>query len=439
MFLFSLYFIFFTKKTFNYVILPFKKGFPDLERDDSYFTYLSYNNIYSPLKIGTPPQTISLNIEFRNYPFFLSKYDTKTHFNESNSNSYQKTKTLSPYISSMIYNKCFLSKDKFSLNINNTIQDVNLPFLLATDFKQNYLINNMPPPGVIGLNFFDDSVDKDKNQHFIKMLKENNIISTYIWSIKYNHNNDEGEILIGKKPHEIYPKIYKENIIKWTKTEIEKTLYGWEMIFDQVYYGKYVEKGEEKKIDFKNNNEYKLDENSRNVKLLIEHGMIKGSLEFQNYLKSHFIKDNKCNEYKEGIAVYYGCDLFAKIENFPSLYFIHRELNYTFVLDYKDLIIKYNNKYYLLVYFYNLNNNDKYWNFGKPFFKKYQLIFDHDRRSIGIYNGIENNSFKVGIIILFTIITIILGCISYVFYRRKFRKKRLNEIDENYDYVPAVI
>ena len=45
MFLFSLYFIFFTKKTFNYVILPFKKGFPDLEREDSYFTYLSYNNI----------------------------------------------------------------------------------------------------------------------------------------------------------------------------------------------------------------------------------------------------------------------------------------------------------------------------------------------------------------------------------------------------------
>jgi hypothetical protein len=212
------------------------------------------------------------------------------------------------------------------------------------------------------------------------------------------------------------------------------------MIFDQVYYGKYVEKGEEKKIDFKNNNEYKLDENSRNVKLLIEHGMIKGSLEFQNYLKSHFIKDNKCNEYKEGIAVYYGCDLFAKIENFPSLYFIHRELNYTFVLDYKDLIIKYNNKYYLLVYFYNLNNNDKYWNFGKPFFKKYQLIFDHDKRNIGFYNGVEEKPFTTGIlIIILMFIIIILASIIYIFYRRKFRKKRLNEIDEGYDYTPTLI
>lgn len=439
MLLFLLYFIFFIKKILNYVILPFKTGIPDLDFDDSHFVFLLSNEIYTTLKIGTPSQTISLNIEFRYYPFFISKYDHKTHFNESNSYSYKKTKIYSPYISSSIYNKGILSNDKFSLNINNSIQYVNLPFLLATDFKENYLKETVPPGGIIGMNFFDDSVDKDKNQHFIKMLKENNIISSYIWSIKYNSKDNEGEILIGKKPHEIYPKIYKENIIKWTKTEIDTVLFGWELIFDEVYYGKYVEKGEEKNIDFKNKDKYIFDENSRNAKLIIENGMIKGSVKYQNYLKTNFIKDNKCKEYKEDSLIYYKCDLNAKIENLPSIYFIHKELNYTFVLDYKDLFIKYNNEYYLLVYFNDNNDNDKYWNFGKPFFKKYQLLFDHDSRNIGIYNGIEKKSFKGIIIFLFILIIIILFGITYYLYKRKFRRKRLNEIDEGYDYTPVFV
>ena len=440
MFLISLYFIFFIKKTFNYVILPFKTAIPDLDLDDSYFIDLATNDIYTPLKIGTPSQTISLNIEFRNYPFFITKYEEKSHFNETNSKSYKKTKTYSPYLSSYMYNKCILSKDKFSLNINNTIQDINLPFLLATDFKEDYIKNTIPPAGVIGLNYFDDSVDKDKNQHFIKMLKENNIISSYVWSIKYNNKDNEGEILIGKLPHEIYPKLYKENLIRWTKTEIDKVLFGWELIFHEVYYGKYVERGEEKKIDFKNNPQFKLDENSRNVKLFIESGMIKGSLEYQSYLKNNFINENNCKEKKEGIAIYYKCDLNTKIENLPSIYLIHKEFNYTFVLDYKDLFVKYNNEYYLLVYFYDLKNHDKYWNFGKPFFKKYQLIFDHDKRNIGFYNGVEEKPFKTGIlIIILMFIIIILASIIYIFYRRKFRKKRLNEIDEGYDYTPTLI
>lgn len=433
--------LFFIKKAYNYVILPFHTEPYQSDIEDTYFDSLQANQIYTNLKIGTPTQTIKVFIEYRQFNFFISKFQSKRFFNDSNSQSYKKNKVYSPYLSSILYLRCALSNDKFSLNIDNKNKDRNLNFLLATDFKEDYLIlNEEPPTGIIGLIFFDSSLDKDKNLHFIDVLKEGNAISNYIWSIKYNDNGNDGEFLIGANPHEIYPKNYKENIIKWTKTEISKTLLDWEIIFDEIYYGNYMKEEEIKKFDFKSNSMYTLDENVRNAKFIIENGMIKGSYEYNNYLKKNFFKNNKCKEEIDGISRYYICDLNTEIKDLPSIYFINKELNYTFSLNYNDLFVKNNNQYYFLVYFFDSKQQENYWTIGKPFLKKYQLIFDHEKRRIGIYNGIYKAPFPMIIILIIVIlITFALSIVAYYIYRRRFRRKRINELEEIFDYNPRLI
>ena len=81
--------------------------------------------------------------------------------------------------------------------------------------------------------------------------------------------------------------------------------------------------------------------------------------------------------------------------------FILKDIDYEFILTYKDLFIERDDEYIFSIAFgtYILNKNPM-WIFGKPFMKKYHLIFDMDRKIIGLYkenttnniNGIKENN-----------------------------------------------
>ena len=80
---------------------------------------------------------------------------------------------------------------------------------------------------------------------------------------------------------------------------------------------------------------------------------------------------------------------------------------------------------------------------GKPFFKKYTIVFNPDNKQIGHYIKVENeeidkrdfkkNIFFIIIIIILVFVLILLGFILYKYIRKKQRK---NIIDDNYDYIP---
>ena len=95
------------------------------------------------------------------------------------------------------------------------------------------------------------------------------------------------------------------------------------------------------------------------------------------------------------------------------------------------------------------------WIIGIPFLKKYRLSFDYEKKRIGFYKNdgkiINNNInkdkkeekynffkstiFKVILIVLFILIIFILGML-FQKYLQKPRKKKVNELDDNYIYEP---
>ena len=115
-------------------------------------------------------------------------------------------------------------------------------------------------------------------------------------------------------------------------------------------------------------------------------------------------------------------------------------------MTYKELFVEYNKEYiFSIVFSTNQINKDSHWILGKPFMKKYQLVYDLDRKIIGLYKN--NNKKKKSIInpntIIYTIILsvlvlIIIGLGFYIFYLfKKPRKNKAFELDdENYEYNP---
>ena len=77
------------------------------------------------------------------------------------------------------------------------------------------------------------------------------------------------------------------------------------------------------------------------------------------------------------------------MESFPDISFDHAEFNTTFNLTYKDLFIfdKESNKYIFLIIGRNYFIN---WIFGSVFLRKFQLVFDNEAKTIGIYKRVDN-------------------------------------------------
>ena len=74
---------------------------------------------------------------------------------------------------------------------------------------------------------------------------------------------------------------------------------------------------------------------------------------------------------------------------------------------------------------------------GIPFLKKYKFLFDQSKRIIGFYSNKKQNNQNISLVWLFILIVIIF-VLSYVIYKVRIikRKKRINEIEDNYEYLP---
>ena len=77
------------------------------------------------------------------------------------------------------------------------------------------------------------------------------------------------------------------------------------------------------------------------------------------------------------------------------------------------------------------------WKLGLPFFRKYDFVFDMDKKFIGFYIGKSGFTLNLWIILFLVliIIIIIMGFIIYFLLNKKPRKIRVNELDEQYEYL----
>ena len=111
-------------------------------------------------------------------------------------------------------------------------------------------------------------------------------------------------------------------------------------------------------------------------------------------------------------------------------------MNFTF--NENDLWYNFEGRKYFLVLFQNYG---EVWYLGKPFFKKYQIVFDQDSSVFGFYNEniIKSSYYNYNWIIIIFLIIIILGLIGYIFnyFLKTPRRKRVNELLEEIDYISS--
>ena len=427
------------------------------------------SNLASTIKIGSQLYPLKAFYNTNNPFFFISKgcyieessnFDYKSNFNY---NRYQSQSFLAATSFDLSFGKsshaCKASENfEFYSSEKKNIKIEKLDFILNEDTNEN-----IPNCLYIGLSENQNKESSFKEMNLISQLKQKNYIKEYIWYItfniatKYTNNyllydpdeliNLKGNLIIGDFPHNYDSKNYYKSQLVRTYTILSENIMKWEMKFNKIYY------------KFNNKEEGILD---LNVILDPSNYLIYAPKEYFDSITKNFFQqyldEEICNLYFFEEYSSINCEKSDKfsikeIKTFPSLYFAHSKLGYTFEFSYKDLFVEKNNIYSFLIISDNLFYTSG-WTIGNILFRKYQFIFNLDTKEIGFYNpilnkeedhyeedyktkGTSSNTILIIILIIsLCIISIGLGLfIRDKFYPKLSKKKRANELDDDYEYI----
>jgi hypothetical protein len=416
-FFFVLSFIYINLTYESYIVYPFKKS---TKEKKSYPENLLQNDLEITLKIGTPPQSVDLNLRSRIYTFFVTSSQVNLPyklFNEKESTSLVQISKRETNFTNMEYSKGLKISESIYIN-DKELKGITL--MLGTELAYNEC-------GALGLRLIN-SHESSNDLSFIYQIKKYANLDSYTFTLKYK-NDEEGDLIIGAYPH-VYDNKFNEKNFFYSKAGSNKNGVNWVLNFDVIKYNnKSVNVGSKKSL------------------INIEYGLIQAPFKYKNYFKNNFYGD-RCSEKfndKRNVTIVH-CSSNFDITSFKDLIFELKDIETQFVFTYKDLFIKENNEYIFgIVFDEDVDAKDPTWIFGKPFMKKYELVYDLDRKIIGLYKeGNESPSEKSKVNILFIILLVILilavAGLSYFifFYLKKTRKSRAFELnDDNFDYVPS--
>ena len=435
-----------------------------------------YNGMYTYHTIGSKQIESYINIE--NSKFSIDKCNLNRIYSKAtlNQKNYYKPSTSDTYTqkNEKIGNDFFHFIGDFKYQTNIQIGEKKGEGLDFYFSKSNNNNEDTVLCGSIGLNL---NVNLDET-NMINQLKKKNYINKYIWTLKYQTEED-GIIILGTEPH-----FYSTNSfymsqfcqIKAIPNQSKETAWSFQM--DEIAtYDK-----NSKKILFAKNK----------VDFLIDRGLIIGTDEYKNKMDelifNDLIKEKICfreiniftdeekgtNDeyyiYYCSVSSFMGNKDYPSVDhykNFPSLEFSLREANMTFILYKQSLFHVINSRAYFLVVFKKSENTENnIWKLGEPFLSHFQFTFDQDSKTVGFYNPklekIENDKYmndenyknkdknksngkkikenNIYLIILFAVVVILLAILagSYYYFGKKIkenRKRRANELhDEDYDY-----
>ena len=180
----------------------------------------------------------------------------------------------------------------------------------------------------------------------------------------------------------------------------------------------------------------------------VENNFIKAPHNFLPVLQREFLNladiRDKCSIYNSVKYKFILCNKNFDVDKFPKLEFYSDDLDYTFTFEGKDLFIfdEKNKNLIFLIVFDQYTPIETVWELGLPFLKKEKLYFDMDKESLSVFYNDKNTETKensLSLIINVVIISFVLGLIiSFLFMLpKKQRKKRLNELEEGYEYTKA--
>ena len=418
-----------TKQKSSFFELNFKSNINSSKIDSSTFmNEILFTKLSTNISIGTPKQIIPLIIRFKISP--LSITSSLTIF-PKNIIKYNNS------LSSTFYSDNFSDFKKYDFdefrvgltakeNFDFGSKNINLNFILAKE-----IVNDVS--GVLGLNLNDDKLGKF---NILKQLKEKELISSTVFFFNFENTEDnsplhyKGKLIIGAYPHEYNSKKYnKENYFEIKANSIfqnNKELYEIKNL--EIYYS-----DEDNKIDFSESTLSNFDF-SRNI--------IIGTSKFKTFITEKFqeMYNEKCKEKTVWGLRAFECDNDIDINKLKNIKIHYGITNYTFVLKPNDLFTSYNNKLYYLITFYPSNIDFKTWSFGITFLKKYNFVYDQEKKVIGFYNNKENDFSKTYLKIFLIISLIIIIILSSLYIHniifKKQRRIRANELEDNIDYIP---
>lgn len=466
----------FLRLSFCYIIIPLKL-MPVFKLNDttpsSIMRNIIYTKVYATIDLGSPKQSIQLPLNFDSNDFYISeqgkyefstepsKFDDLKFYNSSSSNSCEKVEEKLYDGDNFDFSSYY--KDIFYF----ATKEVELEFYLPIYLKH-------PESGGIGLQLWPKLIETsstiDDKRTFLRKLRNKKLIEDYYWSIFYDskdYNKKEGFILLGSLPHNLdidlgyYKKGYfNSTYMKNINEDIFVDLLTYKFQVDDIY--AFEGNNKEKKI-----NDIIFPENSssiRTIELDYHFSGIQISQRFQSFFEKYFeeyIAKGECffdyfiiSRKKYFFYCKNDQNLISKIKNnFPGFNFKNVQIEFNFELVADDLFVEENNFVYCLMFF-DSSPGDM-WIMGRPFLQKYQFIFNPNNKYINFYsnfnyfnndnadlNANANNIYIILIIVISVSLAIILilGYLTYKFYfQLKFlKKKRANELDDDYDYAQKI-
>ena len=404
------------KYIFCQLIIEYKKEIKkELKSPNEILLDLVETEYYTNIKIGTPYQELKVNIEFTKNIFYISGDEKYKKYNPTISSSYklfspnEKIEEFDLYIKGILSNETIYFNNKkyedflFVLSENSTKKSKMYPSSIGLGISTNIYLKYSIAINFINILYIKKQINS--NSFFINQKNEN-----------------EGQIIIGKFPHEFYLEKYKFK--KYESSYIEITSYYnfWNCQFDFINFDNKT---------FYNNHLVLFDFNLE--------GLILGKT-FFDYVKDNFFR-NYINEkicfdknYSNYIFIYCEKNKNINFENFSDIIFYNRDFNYTFYFNYTELFKEKGNYTFFLIF-----SHIEYFSMvalGRIFFNKYQLGFNYDRRIILFYKDnlekIINHRFNYLIIIIFILFIILCFCLYY--YLKIYKKKKkvyATELDDD--------
>ena len=453
-------------KTFS-IKLPFKTlyEYEQINSPEKYFETKFFNEPITLLTIGTNHQSIPCLLSINTYTLYISGSNSslkenQPKYEEFKSIKYQNLSNKYQYESTYTYG--IASLDEIYLNNNDIITDLKF-YLAKSKFTSDELIYSC----IIGLGYegiFYDYEDENKIKigSFITQMKNNGIIHKKIFFINYSKNhdnindiNDNGEIIFGVYPHEIKnnycDNCYEEDFIEIENNFIVDTDIIWSI-------KGYVYVGENKIYDYLSSIDFELNQ-----------GFIIGSKDYKEYIETNFfnekISEKQCFKKEiyinQNIFETFFCEKNINLSKFENLMIYISKIKYEIKFTYKDIFLfdeKNNCLFFSIIFMKNEFNYKHDFVFGKPFFKKYPIVFNVEGivEKIGFYYNLfvsqekekkddKNREYKTNIkyrhwnaikIFLISIGILIIGLLIYIikkfFFKKK--KKKVDELIEFFDY-----
>ena len=449
-------------KTIKYLKFPFQRNLTlkDSMTPKQFIETSLYNQIYINIKVGSNKQEIPFYLYLQQYHLVLQSSNAKSGevkgiYDETKSSTYKEIKEEDDFQYEDLV-KGLLSTDNFYFDSN----PANIHFFLSIE---NYGLSHITEGGKIGFRFWqkDELPEKFKDLAFVTNLKNLDLISGYEFSIIYDSNNsaeDTGVLYVGASLHDINKNKYNENYYYSIYSDINLNgLWGYTI-----------------KHTFLGNDIF---EDEKTAFFYPEFGFIVGTRNFFEKINStgnwfkYFNNNKKCNTTKihiddmdangnqrfmfEYTAYYCVKDVDVNDIFNINITFFTENFGNIISLNNEDLWMERNDyKYFMILQTLNSENS---WVFGKPFFKKYHLVFNQDKKTIGVYtninfNAIEDNNngpeeskepeepvnktiLLICIIGGMAILVIVLTFLLIRFYIYYPRKKRANElVDDNFEY-----